>query len=238
MTLAWEELEDLAGDVALEAAHDEGCLLPFFGASFDVGLGVGVGRHAAQDDGPQGAVGLAVAAAVQAVADALRPAALRIETAIEDADMRRLWAIRHAASPILAGLPEDRRSLQVIEDGCVPIARLGEYVRAVREAAARRRLDVVLFGHAGDGHLHCNLLPEVARAGWEAEVASLLEEVTDVVAALGGTPSGEHGDGRLRAPLRSGSPPPAIAFRPATVMSWRPEFSCSSDRWPKHRRSA
>jgi FAD/FMN-containing dehydrogenase len=143
----------------------------------------------------------AVAAAVLAAADALRPAALRIETAIEDADMRRLWAIRHAASPILAGLPEERRSLQVIEDGCVPVARLGEYVRAVRDAAARRNLDVVLFGHAGDGHLHCNLLPEVARAGWEADVASLLEEVTDVVVALGGTPSGEHGDGRLRAPL-------------------------------------
>jgi len=141
------------------------------------------------------------AAAVQAAAEAVRPAALRVETAVEDADMRRLWAIRHAASPILAGLPEERRSLQVIEDGCVPVARLGEYVRAVREAAARRKLDVVLFGHAGDGHLHCNLLPELARAGWEAEVASLLEEVTDVVVALGGTPSGEHGDGRLRAPL-------------------------------------
>ena len=141
------------------------------------------------------------AAAVLAAAEAVRPAALRVETAVEDADMRRLWAIRHAASPILAGLPEDRRSLQVIEDGCVPVARLGEYVRAVRDAAARRKLDVVLFGHAGDGHLHCNLLPEVARAGWEAEVASLLEEVTGVVVALGGTPSGEHGDGRLRAPL-------------------------------------
>jgi FAD/FMN-containing dehydrogenase len=141
------------------------------------------------------------AAAVQAADEAVRHAALRVETAVEDAAMRRLWAIRHAASPILAGLPEDRRSLQVIEDGCVPVARLGEYVRAVREAAARRKLDVVLFGHAGDGHLHCNLLPELSRAGWEAEVASLLEEVTDVVVALGGTPSGEHGDGRLRAPL-------------------------------------
>jgi FAD/FMN-containing dehydrogenase len=142
-----------------------------------------------------------VAAAAREAADAVRPMALRVETAVEDADMRRLWAIRHAASPILAGLPEERRSLQVIEDGCVPVRRLGEYVRAVRDAAARRQLDVVLFGHAGDGHLHCNLLPQIGRVGWEEDVASLLEEVTDVVAALGGTPSGEHGDGRLRAPL-------------------------------------
>ena len=50
----------------------------------------------------------------------------------------RLWALRHAASPILAGLPESRRSLQVIEDGCVPVERMGEYVRAVRDAAGAR----------------------------------------------------------------------------------------------------
>jgi hypothetical protein len=99
----------------------------------------------------------------------------------------------------LAGLPEDRRSLQVIEDACVPVARMGEYIAAVRSLAAARALPVVMFGHAGDGHIHVNLLPELARHGWEAEVAGLLEEVTGVVIRLGGTPSGEHGDGRLRA---------------------------------------
>ena len=138
-------------------------------------------------------------AAVEA-ADSVRPLALSVETALEPADVDQLWSIRHAASPILAGLPETRRSLQVIEDGCVPIDRLGDYVRGVRQAAAARGIDIVLFGHAGDGHLHCNLLPEIARPGWEGEVASLLEEVTALVIRLGGTTSGEHGDGRLRAP--------------------------------------
>jgi FAD/FMN-containing dehydrogenase len=139
--------------------------------------------------------------AVERAAAAVAPWAQRVETGLTPATAERLWALRHAASPILAGLPETRRSLQVIEDGCVPVARLGEYVRAVREAAAARGLAVVVFGHAGDGHVHVNLLPEVARAGWEAAVASLLEAVTDALAALGGTPSGEHGDGRLRAGL-------------------------------------
>jgi hypothetical protein len=45
-----------------------------------------------------------------------------------------------------------------------------------------------------------NLLPDVDQPGWEAATAGLLDEVTDAVAALGGTISGEHGDGRLRAP--------------------------------------
>jgi FAD-dependent oxidoreductase family protein len=80
---------------------------------------------------------------------------------------------------------------------------MGEYIRAIREAAAARGLAVVIFGHAGDGHIHANLLPEVGRAGWEAAVAGLLDAVTDALVRLGGTPSGEHGDGRLRAGLLS-----------------------------------
>jgi FAD/FMN-containing dehydrogenase len=142
------------------------------------------------------------ARAVTARAEAaVSPFAVKVETALDDGDVQQVWALRHAASPILAQLPESRRSLQVIEDGCVPVAKLGEYVRAVREAAERHALEVVLFGHAGDGHLHCNLLPDVTEDGWQERVAALLADVTDAVVRLGGTPSGEHGDGRLRAPL-------------------------------------
>jgi FAD/FMN-containing dehydrogenase len=125
--------------------------------------------------------------------------AAHIDTAPSPVEAEELWAIRHAASPILAGLPENRRSLQVIEDGCVPVEGTGEYIRAVRQAAARYDLPVVMFGHAGDGHLHVNLLPELAREGWESAVSELFQEVTAAVIRLGGTLSGEHGDGRLRA---------------------------------------
>jgi FAD/FMN-containing dehydrogenase len=125
--------------------------------------------------------------------------ATTIDTAYSPPEAEQLWAIRHAASPMLAGLPENRRSLQVIEDGCVPVERMGEYIAAVRRSAAEHDLPVVMFGHAGDGHLHVNLLAELARKGWERAVASLLQEVTAAVIRLGGTPTGEHGDGRLRA---------------------------------------
>ena len=129
---------------------------------------------------------------------AVNPWAVSVDIAYSD-DADRIWAIRHAASPILAGLPEDRRSLQVIEDACVPIEGMGEYIGSVRRMAAELELPVVLFGHAGDGHIHVNLLPELARSDWEERVAALLESVTQLVRRLGGTPSGEHGDGRLRA---------------------------------------
>jgi FAD/FMN-containing dehydrogenase len=134
-----------------------------------------------------------------AASEAIQPWATSIETAYSPPEAERLWAIRHAASPILAGLPEDRRSLQVIEDACVPIERMGEYIRIVRRAAAERDLPVVMFGHAGDGHIHVNLLPDIRQTGWKEAITGILEEVTDAVVRLGGTPSGEHGDGRLRA---------------------------------------
>jgi FAD/FMN-containing dehydrogenase len=132
-------------------------------------------------------------------AAAVEPWGVSVEAAYSPSDAERLWVIRHAASPMLAALPEDRRSLQVIEDACVPLELMGEYIGTVRRLAATRGLQIAMFGHAGDGHIHVNLLPELARADWQAQVAGLLEDVTAVVVRLGGTPSGEHGDGRLRA---------------------------------------
>ena len=58
-----------------------------------------------------------------------------------------------------------------------------------------------LFGHAGDAHVHVNPLVDVRRPGWRAQVDAVLDEVVALTARLGGTLSGEHGDGRLRAPL-------------------------------------
>ena len=196
-------LDDLAGAVEALRSHEPSAV-ELLDRTF---LELVQGRTAAS--GPEavllveleGENATAAAAAAQAAARSVQPVATRVETALTTADIDHLWAIRHAASPILAGLPETRRSLQVIEDGCVPLARLGEYIREVRGGARERGLDIVLFGHAGDGHLHCNLLPEVARDGWERSVGALLDEIAGVVAALGGTLSGEHGDGRLRAPF-------------------------------------
>jgi FAD/FMN-containing dehydrogenase len=129
----------------------------------------------------------------------LRPMAHEVNTAFTAEAAELLWKVRHAASPILARLPDQRRSLQVIEDACVPIERMGDYLSFVRRASASHGIPVVMFGHAGDGHIHVNLLPDTSRPGWERSVAALLDEVIGCVVEVGGTPSGEHGDGRLRA---------------------------------------
>lgn len=132
---------------------------------------------------------------------ALRELTTEVEVALTPAEEHELWTLRHAASPILASLPAKRRSMQVIEDGCVPLSRLGAYIQAVRNAADAEELVVVIFGHAGDGHVHVNVLPELARADWPERIDRLYRSVTAAVIRLGGTFSGEHGDGRLRTPM-------------------------------------
>ena len=124
-----------------------------------------------------------------------------VDTAADRAGLERLWALRRLASPALARLPETRRSLQVVEDGCVPLEHLAPYVAGLRAAAARRGVPVAIFGHAGDGHVHVNALPDTTGAGWREALEGLLGDATDLLVQFGGTPSGEHGDGRRRAGL-------------------------------------
>ena len=144
-----------------------------------------------------------------AAAKAARDLAAKLESGgasavaigLDHDEEERLWALRHAASPILARLDPSLKSMQFIEDGVVPPARLADYVRGVRASLAEHAVPGVIFGHAGDAHVHVNPLVDVGRDGWRDRVAAVLGDVVDLTAKLGGSLSGEHGDGSLRAPL-------------------------------------
>ena len=127
--------------------------------------------------------------------------ATNVRVALDEPTETELWELRHAASPILSRLDPSLRSMQFIEDGAVPPERLADYVRGVRESLARNGIRGVIFGHAGDAHVHVNPLIDVSASDWRDRVARVLDEVTTLVSTLGGTVAGEHGDGRLRTPL-------------------------------------
>jgi FAD/FMN-containing dehydrogenase len=112
-----------------------------------------------------------------------------------------LWSLRHAVSPILSRLPATTQSMQFIEDCAVPPDSLPAFVRGIRAALDRHGRRGVIFGHAGDAHVHVNPLIDITLPDWRETVDSLLDDVVDLTARFGGTLSGEHGDGRLRAPL-------------------------------------
>ncbi|MBV9110221.1 MAG: FAD-binding oxidoreductase [Gemmatimonadetes bacterium] len=142
-----------------------------------------------------------VAAQLRALAAAMDGVAARVSIAEDRAQQERFWHVRHAASPLIARLAGSRISMQFIEDGVVPVGRLADYIRLLRRVLGAHELPAVIFGHAGDGNLHVNPLVDVTKPGWREEVEAVVDEVTAGIAALGGTMTGEHGDGRLRAPL-------------------------------------
>ncbi len=121
--------------------------------------------------------------------------------ALDRATETELWELRHAASPILSRLDPNLRSMQFIEDGAVPPANLPAYVRGVREILVANETRGVIFGHAGDAHVHVNPLVDVGQPDWRTRVRRILYDVVALTAELRGTLTGEHGDGRLRTPL-------------------------------------
>lgn len=123
--------------------------------------------------------------------------------AMAAAAQEELWELRHAASPILSRLDPSLKSMQFVEDSAVPPDRLADYVRGVRRALDARGIRGVIFGHAGDAHIHVNPLIDVSAPDWREKVEGLLDEIVSLTARLGGTLAGEHGDGRLRTPLLS-----------------------------------
>lgn len=150
----------------------------------------------------EGADARAAAAAAHALGATLRrQGATVVSLALDAAGETALWAIRHAANSTLARLDPALKSMQFVEDGCVPPAALPAYVRGVRAALARHGLRAAIFGHAGDAHVHVNPLVDVTDPAWRARLDGLLADVVALTTELGGTLSGEHGDGRLRAPL-------------------------------------
>jgi FAD/FMN-containing dehydrogenase len=149
----------------------------------------------------EGADAATVAATLAEAEQAVRAVAVTTRVATDARERSDLWRIRHAASPALAALPDERRSLQLIEDGCVPVASLGRYAAGIEQAAAAVAIPVVIFGHAGDGHLHVNAIVDTREPDLDVRLGRLFDDVSALVLDLGGTPAGEHGDGRLRTPL-------------------------------------
>jgi FAD/FMN-containing dehydrogenase len=142
----------------------------------------------------------AAAGAGQLAAAFRESGAKEVDIALTAEAEQELWELRHAASPILAAL-EHYTSMQFVEDGAVPLPKLPEYVKGVQQALTAREVSGVIFGHAGDAHVHVNPLLDVRESGWREKVSGLLEEVVSLTARLGGTLAGEHGDGRIRTPL-------------------------------------
>jgi glycolate oxidase len=114
--------------------------------------------------------------------------------ASDAAESARLWQGRRSISPSLAR----KRPHKLGEDISIPRSEIVAMVRAVRDIARRHNLLIPLFGHAGDGNLHPNILCDRRDTEEMARVRLAAHEIFAAAVALGGTLSGEHGIGLLK----------------------------------------
>lgn len=120
--------------------------------------------------------------------------ALEVLVAEKSGDRERLWAARRELSRTLRGKAKKKLS----EDIVVPRTRIAELLAYTRMLSERHALVMPTYGHAGDGNLHVNFLwnEDDERPRVDAAIEALFIETI----RLGGTLSGEHGIGLLKAP--------------------------------------
>ncbi len=86
-----------------------------------------------------------------------------------------------------------------VEDLVVPPERLGDLVRLLIDQFGKRGLDYISYGHAGDANLHARPFLDPSQPKDMATLDGLMEECFEAVWKMGGSMTGEHGDGMLRA---------------------------------------
>jgi FAD/FMN-containing dehydrogenase/Fe-S oxidoreductase len=117
------------------------------------------------------------------------------------AAQRVLWRCRTDAAGLATRRADGAEAWGGWEDAAVPPQRLGDYLRALDELMGRYGFSGASYGHFGEGCMHMRIdFDLLSRAGL-VTYREFVEAATDLVVSLGGSVSGEHGDGRARSEL-------------------------------------
>ncbi|MBI2911728.1 MAG: FAD-binding protein [Chloroflexi bacterium] len=117
-----------------------------------------------------------------------------VQVSRDAAEREAVWTARRAMSPALG-----RRSPNKLgEDIVVPRSQLPSIIRRIRAIGEEHGFEIPVFGHAGDGNLHPNILFDRRRPGEMERLERAAEAIFRAALDLGGTLSGEHGIGTLK----------------------------------------
>lgn len=114
-------------------------------------------------------------------------------------DEREAEKIKTARRVALSALSK-LRPTTILEDATVPRSELAEMVRRINKIAERNNVNIATFGHAGDGNLHPTCLTDVRNYEEMERVEQAFAEIFEAALDLGGTITGEHGVGEMKAP--------------------------------------
>jgi FAD/FMN-containing dehydrogenase len=128
-----------------------------------------------------------------------RPPSMRLF--FDPEDQEKLWDIRESGLGATAEVPGQATTHPGWEDAAVPPERLADYLRDFRELLDRYGYHAALYGHFGDGCVHCRIDFDMESEAGVATWRRFMCDAADLVLRYGGSLSGEHGDGQVRAAL-------------------------------------
>jgi FAD/FMN-containing dehydrogenase/Fe-S oxidoreductase len=120
---------------------------------------------------------------------------------LTDEDLiRRVWEVRKAGLGLLMGLGKDSQSPTFVEDTAVRVEDLPAYVQDFQQILNQYETYCVFYAHASVGELHLRPVIDITTQEGVEKMKNMAEDVAELVAKYRGSLSGEHGDGRARAP--------------------------------------
>ncbi len=120
------------------------------------------------------------------------------ERAVEPKAQKAIWELRKAGLGLLMGMKGDAKPNPGVEDTCVPVIHLPDYVRRVVALMKELGIDAEYYGHASVGLLHIRPIFNLKDPEGIALLRQIEERMSDMVCEYGGAMTGEHGDGLAR----------------------------------------
>lgn len=133
------------------------------------------------------------------VTELTRPLARGVEWSDEPARIAALWEARSLVGAAVSTLRPGSNRAYCGEDLCVPVSRIPQTLRAIQGLSAKYRIPIATYGHIGGGSLHPGHLIDGHDPDEIQRVLLLADEIHQLALREGGTTTGEHGVGAVRA---------------------------------------
>ncbi len=138
---------------------------------------------------------------VERLSDALKPLNLGVKIITEPVEREIWWAVRHESFNLLRQRVQGKYAAPFIDDLTVSPQFLPEFLPALYEILNKSKMTFTVAGHIGDGNFHIFPLMDMSKKEERDEIFSVGEECFALTVKYGGSISGEHNDGLVRAPF-------------------------------------
>jgi FAD/FMN-containing dehydrogenase/Fe-S oxidoreductase len=130
-----------------------------------------------------------------------RPDPPNMKIFIDEQETLLVWKARESGLGATSQVPGEPEAWEGWEDAAVSPEKLGEYLRALHRMLAKYGYHCALYGHFGDACVHMRIDFDLVTEEGIKKFRTFVEEAADMVVAMGGSLSGEHGDGQARGEL-------------------------------------